>query len=847
MNEQPFRPGDRIVHRHNPGLGPGRVARVEGRTLVVEFPQAGETLRLSAGSEALAPLSLRPGQRVRVGDGPATARITACLPGGACLLDDGRRMAAADLWPLEETGGPLERLAGGDIDLVEEFANRLDALHLLRLREAEGLGSFLGGRIRLFPHQLYVAEQATRADPVRWLLADEVGLGKTVEACLILNRLVHTGRAGRILVVAPETLTVQWLGELWRKHHQVFALLDEARLADVTRDFGAGFNPFDVHRRAIVGLQTLVDHPRLTEQAVAAGIDLVIVDEAHHLRRPPGHPGNAAWRAVAPLAEQGRHLLLLTATPLDEDAHGFLRLLQMLRPEAFPAELDAAARLSSGEPMPACTSATRRVDIGGLPPRVHAPAEADPGGDGWRLLDGLVEEMRGLPGGGPLARRTKADRIRRALAAPAALAAVVPRDDKALHARLAAAAAANPRVAWLAAAARRWREAGDKTLIFVAHRESLEALKAVLEPAARLRVGIFHEDLSPGQRDIEVAQFRLADGPSLLISTECGGEGRNFEFCRRLVLFDLPWNPVTVEQRIGRLDRIGRREDVEVVTFRPPAGLGAAIARLHEALGLFQEPLGGLDRELAAVEAEVESAALDGGPVPADRFATLVEEVRQARRRVRDAAHQALHQSPYRPEMAEFILRRVPHHLDELNEEVVLAACRRLGLEVEPQRREGTWLVELSPAARVDSLPGVAPGARFLGTFRRELAVEDESLDFLAAGHPLVEGVLAELEDSPRGRTALLEVESSEAGFALLALYRDGAGFTAHAVDGGGRPRPDLAARLTRPPLRTRRVSPEEWTGQPGWEERIRALAAPLAGHGRPEAVAAVRLVRRRG
>ena len=123
--------------------------------------------------------------------------------------------------------------------------------------EAGGLGSFLGGRIRLFPHQLHVAERASASDPVRWLLADEVGLGKTIEAALILNRLVHTRRVERCLVVAPETLTIQWLGELWRKYHQVFTLLDAPRLADVARDFGADFNPFDVHRRAVIALEML--------------------------------------------------------------------------------------------------------------------------------------------------------------------------------------------------------------------------------------------------------------------------------------------------------------------------------------------------------------------------------------------------------------------------------------------------------------------------------------------------------------------------------------------------------------------------------------------------------------
>ena len=116
----------------------------------------------------------------------------------------------------------------------------------------------------------------------------------------------------------------------------------------------------------------------------------------------------------------------------------------------------------------------------------------------------------------------------------------------------------DPRIEWLARQAPKWRDAGDKTLVFVAQRESLDAIKTAMSRRVQLRVGVFHEDLSPGQCDIEVAQFRLPGGPSMLVSTECGGEGRNFEFCARLVLFDLPWNPMTVEQRIGRLDRIGR-------------------------------------------------------------------------------------------------------------------------------------------------------------------------------------------------------------------------------------------------------------------------------------------------
>jgi hypothetical protein len=126
--------------------------------------------------------------------------------------------------------------------------------------------------------------------------------------------------------------------------------------------------------------------------------------------------------------------------------------------------------------------------------------------------------------------------------------------------------------------------------------------------------------------------------------------------------------------------------------------------------------------------------------------------------------------------------------------------------------------------------------------------VEKETLDYFATGHPLVEGVLAELEDSPRGRVALLEVATrGEPGFGLLALYKDGPSFTAAAVDSAGRERPDWAERLVRRPLRTRRVSPDEWTTRKGWQELVRRLAPALSKRGRPVAVAAFRLTAREG
>jgi ATP-dependent helicase HepA len=375
----------------------------------------------------------------------------------------------------------------------------------------------------------------------------------------------------------------------------------------------------------------------------------------------------------------------------------------------------------------------------------------------------------------------------------------------------------------------------------VAHKETLDLLKETIERQAR-RVGIFHEDLTPERRDIEVAQFRLPEGPAVLLSTEAGGEGRNFEFCRRLILFDLPWNPAVVEQRIGRLDRIGRTIPTEIVYFRPPAGFGRAVALLYEKIGLFTEPLGGLERELRHVARAVEREALHGPQeVDPEVFADVLKEAEEAHTRVQQSAYHELHRDPYRPEMAGKILVRVPAELDRLNEGVVLKAVHSFGFETEAQSGPHTWLIEFGYEALLDQIQGVPPGARWLGTFSREEAVDRETIDFFATGHPLVEGVLAELEEGRRGRVALLQVPGPEEAFGLLALYKRGVDFEIVAVDQKGKRRPDLARWLTGQALRPEPIEAKKWTGQANWNKVIQRMAATLPDP-KPQAVAAFRI-----
>ncbi len=802
-----FRDHDKLFHKFNPDLGPGRVEQVDGRRIVVYFPAADTRLTLAADDSALRPMPVRAGQKARL-EGEEQEVLVDEVSADRVRLADGRVVAAALLWPLAPPDDPVDRLGALQTDRAAAFRNRLDGLLLTEVRQARGLGSFLGGRISIFPHQLHVAERATASDPVRWLLADEVGLGKTIEACLILSRLLRTERADRALVVAPATLTVQWLGELYRKFHQTFVLLDRRRREDVAKEHGEGFNPFEAHRRAIVALEDLTGEPGLAKKAEAAGFDLLVVDEAHRLERARGEAGSDAYLAVAPLTRAARHVLLLSATPLESDAHAFFRLLELLRPDAYTSEEDFLASLRRETPLPPCTSATRRVDIGGLQPRVPRPVDLN-----------RSPAAEGLTG-----------------------------DDTA--------DADDPRVAWIAEQDAAWRAEGlAKTLVFVHERATLSALKARLESATRKRVAIFHEELTPERGDVEVAEFRRPDGPSILISTEAGGEGRNFEFCRRLVLFDLPADPAAVEQRIGRLDRINRTMPVEIVYFRPPDGFGRELATLFERIGLFTSPLGGLERSLSEVEAQVARARRLGRPLPVEELAAEVARAAEARQK---AVYHHLHRDGFSPEKAPGILARVPTDLDARMERFVLEAADLFGFETAERPGRRTWYLEFGADALVEHLPGVAGGSRWLGTFDRAEAVEREELDFFASGHALVEGIFRELEDGPRGRVALLSLEKAGVSSAgVLFAFRRGASVELVAASLDGREQPAWADQIVARRAETRGIRPEDWTSLlvrasragrvPDWAGLVRRLAKKVlaARPGRRlEAVAAFRLSR---
>jgi ATP-dependent helicase HepA len=190
--------------------------------------------------------------------------------------------------------------------------------------------------------------------------------------------------------------------------------------------------------------------------------------------------------------------------------------------------------------------------------------------------------------------------------------------------------------------------------------------------------------------------------------------------------------------------------------------------------------------------------------------------------------------------MGPAVLARIPPDLDALNEKMVVTVCARLGFAVEHTRGRRIFAIELGNEALVDSLPGVPGGSSFIGSFDREEAVEDETIDFFASGHPLVEGVFAHIEDSPLGRVVRIEIEAGrERGTGLVAIYRDGLGFDVVARDSTGRDRPDWAAAFRRRPFRVRRDAASVVDDRE-WEATIRRLGARLEPARRPYALAAV-------
>jgi ATP-dependent helicase HepA len=246
--------------------------------------------------------------------------------------------AVPDETPLDQpAGGLLDRLASGDVGPASAFALRTRVVRLEAMRRADSLGALLSSRVHVLPHQVGAAGRILADRSPRFVLADEVGLGKTIEAGLVFAGLRQLGLAERVLVVVPEHLAFQWLAELFHKFNALFTLLGPDRIAAL----GGPEAALSQSRLAILSQEQLASDPAIAAAAAGQAFDLIIVDEAHHLA------DDRLFHAVAPMARASFALLLLTATPVRLDPREYFRLLSLVETvptttlEAFLARLES--------------------------------------------------------------------------------------------------------------------------------------------------------------------------------------------------------------------------------------------------------------------------------------------------------------------------------------------------------------------------------------------------------------------------------------------------------------------------------------------------------------------------
>ena len=249
----------------------------------VEFRSAGETRTYAIDHAPLKRVRFRAGDKVKTeADQEFVVKQVEERQGLLIYIGEHQQLSEAQLGDRVNLQGPQERLFAGRFDTSTAFVLRRRTLDLLHRSRKSPVRGFVGGRIDLIPHQLYIAQEVGNRHAPRVMLSDEVGLGKTIEACLILHRLLLSGRADRILVLVPESLVHQWFVEMLRRFNVWLHIFDEERCASIEAG-EPDANPFLDDQLVLTSVDFLARDPRRSAQAVAAGWDVLVVDEAHHL------------------------------------------------------------------------------------------------------------------------------------------------------------------------------------------------------------------------------------------------------------------------------------------------------------------------------------------------------------------------------------------------------------------------------------------------------------------------------------------------------------------------------------------------------------------------------------
>ena len=800
---QDFLPGQRWISVAESQMGLGTILSVDHRTISVVFLATGETRTYARQSAPLTRVLFAAGDIILDQDDHALTVESVHEEDGLFTYigsdDNGEHaeIKEASLNNFLQLNRPTERLFNGQIDRNQWFELRYQTqLHTERLAHSD-LRGLTGGRTSLIPHQLYIAHEVANRYAPRVLLADEVGLGKTIEAGMILHHQLLSERARRVLIVVPESLVHQWLVEMLRRFNLFFSILDENRCKAIEESSGQE-NPFHSEQLVLCNLDFLVQHPSRLEQAVGGEWDMLVVDEAHHLQWSP-QQASPEYYIVEKLARRTPGVLLLTATPEQLGKASHFARLRILDPDRF-ADFDAfIEEEKSYEPVAQAIGSLldeRLPDIASMAALSGALAESD----NHRLLEtlkngtddekasarnALIEHLLDRHGTGRiLFRNTRAvvagfpDRSvsHTSLALPDEYVDVISAttggdlpDPQLLlspellytveHENTGAAhwTGFDPRVGWLVETLTGLRP--EKVLVITHSAVSAVDLVNILKNRSGIHAAVFHEHMNIVERDRAAAFFAdQEDGSQVLICSEIGSEGRNFQFSHHLVLFDLPLNPDLLEQRIGRLDRIGQNKSIHIhVPCLENSAQSLMFHWYHEGLGAFETTCPAGHEVFVQLKDDLLTALYRNDADTDD----LIRNTRRCLEALNEALHRGrdrlLELNSCRAQIATRLTERalqqdrnspLPGYMDRMFD------C--FGIDTELHSAACTIV---SPGRHMPhSFPGL-PEAGLTVTYDRDTALANEDVQYLSWDHPMVISAMDMVRSGETGNTVVTSVE----------------------------------------------------------------------------------------
>jgi len=801
-----FQPGQRWISNTELKMGLGTVLAVDTRSVQIVFLATGETRTYAKRSAPLSRVRFGRGDQVRSHDG-WSMQVDEVQEAVGLLIyvghgEDGDviLLPESQLDNFMQFSRPADRLFTGQIDKARLYSlRRMTRRHQMRVLQSPLYG-LAGTRTSLIPHQLYIADEVSRRHAPRVLLADEVGLGKTIEAGLIIHRQLLMHRAQRVLIVVPDTLVHQWLVEMLRRFNLMFSLFDEARCAAIEENTQK-LNPFITEQLAICTVSFLTSHPNRLEQAVAGEWDLLVVDEAHHLQWSVQQV-SMEYQCVERLAQVTRGVLLLTATPEQLGKHGHFARLRLLDPDRFSNFAQFAAEEERYAPVAAVMenllaesvlssdsiallreTLDEGDNLGYLEKLENTEATAeqqqyarerliehllDRHGTGRVLFRNTRHVIQGFP-----ARQLHASELplprefAESLAQIQAQAIAEPQSllsPERLYRELNPETGAgwvefDPRIAWLHELLRGIRP--DKVLLICSDATTVLELANQLKNRYGMLAAVFHEGLSIIERDRAAAFFASDEqGAQLLICSEIGSEGRNFQFVHHLVLFDLPFNPDLLEQRIGRLDRIGQTQTIRIhVPYLQDSAQAIMFHWYHEGLQAFEHTCPAGQSVFARVRDNLLDALhqLDEGladlPNLLDTTRSLYQQCNMELQQGRD---RLLEYNSCRPARAEALVDQAIAQANEKELATYLdAVFDNFGIETEVH---GPSSLVIRPSEHLrTSLPGLNEDGMTI-TYHRATALANEDMQYLTWEHPLTIAAMDSVASSEMGNTSLVSI-----------------------------------------------------------------------------------------